>query len=87
LALISLWDWRAANPHLFSSNEALRWHLRQHRNEYIRADALFMIAGRYTIDPSRFEVVLRAVGQRIAVGASVDSASADPAHPVLEPAR
>ncbi len=64
--LVGLWDWRASNSHLFPSDTSLRWHLRQYRDEYIAAGALLEVAGRFVIDPPRFEATLRDVGARIA---------------------
>lgn len=84
-SLVNLRDWRAANAHLFATDDALRWHLRHHRDAYIRAGALIAVAGRYTVDAPLFEATLREIGQRIAAGARLDLASAEP--PVLEPAR
>ena len=70
--LIGLWDWRASNPHLFPSDTSLRWHLRQHRDDYITAGALLEIAGRFVVDPVKFERVLREVGARVAAGRAPD---------------
>ncbi len=64
--LVSLWDWRAANAHLFPSDTSLRWHLRQHRGEYVGAGALLEIGGRHVCDPEKMEQTLREVGMRVA---------------------
>lgn len=65
-SLVSLWDWRRENSHLFPSDTSLRWHLRKHRAAYVEAGALLEVAGRHTIDVPKFEAVLREVGQRVA---------------------
>jgi hypothetical protein len=65
-ALVGAFDWRASNNHLFPSDTALRWHLRNHRDAYIAAGALMEIGGRLVVDPPKFEEVLREVGQRVA---------------------
>lgn len=70
--LVLLWDWRAANAHLFASDTGLRWHLRKHRDAYVEAGALLEIGGRLFADPPKFEVVLREVGQRVAAERSAD---------------
>jgi hypothetical protein len=64
--LVSLWDWRAQNSHLFPSDTSLRWHLRRHRDSYTDAGALLELAGRFVIEPQKFEQTLRQVGQRVA---------------------
>jgi hypothetical protein len=65
-SLVLLWDWRASNQHLFPSDTSLRWHLRQHRNAYVKAGALLTIGGRFFVDPPRFEQTLRLVGAEAA---------------------
>ena len=60
--LLNLWQWRERNAHLFPSDTSLRWHLRQHRETYIAAGALFEVGGRYVCDPAKFEQTLRTVG-------------------------
>ena len=70
--LVSLWDWRASNQHLFPSDPSLRWHLRHHRAPYIDAGALLEIGGRFFVDAPKFESVLREVGSRIAAGRAPD---------------
>lgn len=65
-ALSNLWKWRARNNHLFPSDTSLRWHLRQHRNEYVASGALFEIAGRLACDPPKMEETLRKIGARAA---------------------
>lgn len=67
--LVGLWDWRAANAHLFPSDTSLRWHLRRYRAQYIEAGALLELAGRFVVDPLRFEATLRHVGRQIAAEA------------------
>jgi hypothetical protein len=75
-ALILIWDWRAANSHIFGSDTSLRWHLRQHRDLYLRSGALLQIAGREYIDISKWEAALRHVGSLVAAGRlKSDSAS------------
>lgn len=65
-ALVSLWDWRSANAHLFPSEVSLRWHLRKYRADYIAAGALLEVAGRLVCDPAKMEEALRKVGARVA---------------------
>lgn len=64
--MVSIWDWRASNPHLFPSDTSLRWHLRRHRAAYISAGALLKLAGRFVVDPVKFEQTMRFVGQQVA---------------------
>jgi len=73
-ALVPLFDWRKANPHLFLSDTSLRWHLRQHRAIYIAAGAILEIGGRLVCDPSKLETTLREVGARVASGRSTQVA-------------
>ena len=54
----------AAVSHIFRSSEALRWHLRQHRDEYIQAGALVYPSGRPMVVPEKFEPVFATIGQR-----------------------
>ena len=68
LPLVGLWDWRAANAHLFPSDVSLRWHLRIHRQAYTDSGALLEVGGRHFCDPVKFETTLREVGARIAGG-------------------
>jgi hypothetical protein len=70
-ALVSLWDWRAANPHLFPSDTSLRWHLRKHRDHYVAKGALLDVAGRHVCDPEKMELTLREVGARVAAERAV----------------
>lgn len=65
-ALVNLWDWRSANPHLFPSDTSLRWHLRKYRADYIAAGALLEVAGRLVCDTVKMEQALREVGARAA---------------------
>jgi hypothetical protein len=75
--LVSLWDWRSENAHLFPSDTAARWHLRQHRDAYVKAGALLQIGGRHVIDVLKFEAVLREVGQRVAAERSAEEGAAE----------
>jgi hypothetical protein len=61
--LVALWDWRAANDHLFGSDGALRWHLRLYRPLYVDGGALFEIGGRLFVDAERFESMLLHIGR------------------------
>jgi hypothetical protein len=70
-ALVSLWDWRAANPHLFPSDTSLRWHLRKHRDKYVASGALLEVAGRFVCDPQKMELTLREVGAYVAAERTV----------------
>ena len=65
-AMVPIWDWRASNPHIFPTDMSLRWHLRRHRVAYIAAGALLKLAGRFVIDPPKFEETMRRVGQQVA---------------------
>lgn len=71
-SLVSLWEWRAENAHLFPSDTSLRWHLRKHRDAYTKTGALLQVAGRFVVIPEKFEAVLREVGQRVAVERSAE---------------
>ncbi len=64
--LVGIWDWQEHNAHLFPSETSLRWHLRQHREDYVQRGALLEIGGRLFVDPERFEQTLRDVGSRVA---------------------
>jgi hypothetical protein len=68
--MVPIWDWRASNPHIFPSDTSLRWHLRRHRAVYIAAGALFKLAGRFVVDPPKFEETMRLVGQQVAEGST-----------------
>ena len=65
-ALVNLWQWRAANAHLFPSDTSLRWHLRKHRDAYLAAGALIEVGGRHVCDPAKMDATLREVGARVA---------------------
>jgi hypothetical protein len=43
--------------------------LRRYRAQYIEAGALLELAGRFVVDPLRFEATLRHVGRQIAAEA------------------
>jgi len=72
-SLAPIFDWRAANPHLFPSDTSLRWHLRKHRDEYIASGALLEIGGRLVCDPEKMEATMRAVGARVAAERGAES--------------
>lgn len=52
--------------HIFSTPEALRWHIRQHRAELDARGALCQLAGRLFVVPESFEAVTVEIGQRLA---------------------
>ena len=62
--LVLAWDYRWANAHLFATDAALRWFIRQNRAELLAAVALLRIGGRYFVDPPKFEQAMRAIGSR-----------------------
>ena len=67
LELVNLWQWQLANEHLFPTPVALRWHLDRHRERYEQAGALFMLGGRFVIDPAKFEAVTLEIGRQQAI--------------------
>jgi hypothetical protein len=75
-SLVLLWDWRAANTHLFPSDESLRWHLRKHRTEYVNAGALVRLTDRDFVSPKKFVAVLMVIGRRAAAMPHVHSEGA-----------
>ena len=58
---------------VFPSSGALDWFKRVHREELIRAGAIYVINGRLLAHPGRFERVALAIGERAARGGTRDS--------------
>ena len=51
-------------PNVFPTRGALDWELRVHRAEYVRAGALFEVAGRLVAHPATFERVALEIARR-----------------------
>jgi hypothetical protein len=68
--LVPMLEYQQARPHLFPSEQSMRWYVRQHRAALVEADALVMVARRYLVVPSAIDAfVLRggkATAQRVA---------------------
>lgn len=58
--------YQGSRGHLFPSIESLRWFVRVNRQNLVQAGALLMIAGRWMVDPARFDAEVVRVGQRAA---------------------
>jgi len=68
-ALVPVFDpggWREKNEHLYRNDTSLRWFLRHHRDECVKAGALFRVSGRFFCIPERMEAVVREIGARVA---------------------
>lgn len=69
-ALVPMLEYQQARPHLFPSEQSMRWYVRQHRAALIEADALVMIAGRYLMDPSATDAFVLRGGKAAALRAA-----------------
>lgn len=55
-------DFQQARANIFPTLEAIRWHLRDHREAYLRGGALKSINGRLLVVPDAFDRVLGEIG-------------------------
>ena len=62
--------WRAANCHIFPSDDSWRWFYRQHRAELIARKAVCYVAGSVYIVPAVLEVSLIDLGSKMLAGMS-----------------
>lgn len=58
---------RAAQSHIYQSDEALRWQLRQHGPKFVEANALARIGRRLFVHPERFDTVVLEIGTKAAI--------------------
>ena len=66
--LVPLARYAEARPHVFQSQESVRWFVRRHRGELAESGALLMVAGRWFADAPVFDRVVAEVGRRAARG-------------------
>lgn len=55
-------EFQQARANIFPTLEAIRWHLRDHREAYALAGALKSVNGRLLVVPGRFDAVLDRLG-------------------------
>jgi hypothetical protein len=67
--LIPVNQYRAERAHVYQSDEALRWTLRQHGQRFADAGALVIIGRRKFVHPERFDKVAFELGQKAATAA------------------
>jgi hypothetical protein len=61
--------WQATHKHLFPSEQALRWTLRQHRERLIKAGALIRLRGAWHAIEPKFTAELVKIGRADAIAA------------------
>jgi hypothetical protein len=66
--------WQANNKHLFPSEQALRWTLRQHRERLIKAGALIRLRGAWHGIEPKFTQELVKIGRADAIAAVREAA-------------
>lgn len=60
-------EWRQQYAsHIFMSNEAIRWFIRQHAVELIAGGAIIQPARKFMLNPEKFERAVSTIGQRLA---------------------
>jgi hypothetical protein len=59
-------DFQAANQHVFPSVPSLRWFVRCHKSELIKAKAIALLAGRLMVHAANFETALIEIGTQSA---------------------
>lgn len=58
---------REKQSRIYPSDEALRWQLRQHRPQFVEANALARIGRRLFVHPERFDAVMLDLGKKAAI--------------------
>jgi len=57
-------EYRALRENIFPSDTALRWQIRQHREELMARGALVVLRGRLFIHDSQFDKLIQEIGAR-----------------------
>lgn len=66
-ALMDPEDYRQQHAsHLLRTRQALKWYLRQHGPELVKAGAMLKIANRWMVHADRFDQAVLQIGQRMA---------------------
>ncbi len=55
-----------ARSNLFGTTDSLRWFVRKHQDELVKAGALLRLTNRWMIDPERFDDAAIRIGARLA---------------------
>ena len=64
--LLKLPEYRETRCHIFQSDGALTWFVRQHRERLVKNGALLMLAGTWRAHEPSFDAVVLEVGQEAA---------------------
>ncbi len=64
--LLTMPEYRAQRAHVFQSDEALRWFLRQHRAALTKAGAVVQLGRRCMVEPERFDAAAFEIGRKTA---------------------
>lgn len=64
--LKTLQDYGSEREHIFPSKTSLSWFVRRHKTELVDAGALLMIAGRWYVDPDKFDSYVLAAASKAA---------------------
>jgi len=82
---IALADYGLQRSQLFYAPSSLQWFVRKHKLELIAEEALLLVAGRWTVNPEKFDqVVVRAAHAAAQRRAGVSPDAAQPALPAME---
>ena len=57
-------QYRESRQHVFPSDTALRWQIRQHRPELTERGAIVVLRGRLFIHENRFDQIIQEIGSR-----------------------
>lgn len=59
-------DYRQQRAHVFPSNNALQWFVRQHRTELVEAGAIVMLTGQWHAVDDKFDAFVMEAGRQAA---------------------
>lgn len=70
LRLRTLDEYGADRVQVFPSKTSMTWFVRKHKQNLVAAGALLMIAGRWFVDPEKFDAFVLTEGARAAAARS-----------------